>query len=132
MATLLWRIKGNSNLLTLQRFSHSRIALLKANNIRAKSAAVTNADVSKVNEYVGATSASSWQSPSSTSTFADPAFAKIDVNFENAKEAFKSKTNGQLMRALLVLNLCSFKYLVEHNKQVYTVHVLHFNVFISN
>ena len=48
----------------------------------------------------------------------DPAFQKIDLEFENAREAYKSKRNSELVRALFVFNLCSIKPLVDHNKEV--------------
>ena len=48
----------------------------------------------------------------------DPAYSRIDVSFENAREAFKSKTNLELLRAYLVLQLCSVRPLVKKNKEV--------------
>ena len=48
----------------------------------------------------------------------DPSFAGLDLSFENAKEAYKSKTNGELLRALLVFNVCGIDFIVDHNKQV--------------
>ena len=48
----------------------------------------------------------------------DSAFQKIDPTFENARESFKSKTNGELIRALLVFKLCAYKPLVKYNKKV--------------
>ena len=48
----------------------------------------------------------------------DPAFAGLDLSFENAKEAYKSKTNGELLRAVLVFNICGIDFIVDHNKQV--------------
>lgn|SRR6218665_3128812 len=50
--------------------------------------------------------------------FQDPAYDKIDLSFENAAEAFRSKTNWELIRAYTVFQLCSVKYVVDHNKQV--------------
>lgn len=50
--------------------------------------------------------------------FHDPAYDKLDLSFENAAEAYRSKTNLELVRAYAVFQLCSFKYVVEHNKQV--------------
>ena len=48
----------------------------------------------------------------------DPAFEKIDLSFENAEVAFKSKSNYELFRSLLVFNLCSIPAVVSKNKQV--------------
>lgn len=42
----------------------------------------------------------------------------LDITFEDAKAAFKSKTNLELMRAYVVYTLCSFNSLVENNMQV--------------
>jgi hypothetical protein len=48
----------------------------------------------------------------------DPAFNKIDLSFENAREAYMSKTNLEVLRCLVVFQLCSVNVLVEKNKQV--------------
>ena len=48
----------------------------------------------------------------------DEAFSKVDLSFENAKEAFKSKSNASLVRTLAVFNLCSVNLFVDHNKKV--------------
>ena len=42
----------------------------------------------------------------------------LDITFEDAKAAFKSKTNLELIRAYLVYTMCSFETLVENNMQV--------------
>jgi proline dehydrogenase len=42
----------------------------------------------------------------------------LDITFEDAKAAFKSKTNLELMRAYIVYTLCSFELLVERNMQL--------------
>lgn len=42
----------------------------------------------------------------------------LDITFEDAKAAFKSKTNWELMRAYIVYTLCSFEYLVDNNMKV--------------
>ncbi len=46
----------------------------------------------------------------------------LDVSFENAEAAFRSKTTLQVLRAYLVFTLCSSNYLVENNMKVYHVH----------
>ena len=43
---------------------------------------------------------------------------EIDLTFSNAQEAFRSKSNSELLRALLVLRLCSISFLVDNNKKV--------------
>ena len=48
----------------------------------------------------------------------DPCYDTVDLSFENTAEAYKSKTNFEIARALLVFNLCSIRPVVENNKQV--------------
>lgn len=45
-------------------------------------------------------------------------FNKLDLKFEDTKTAFKSKSNWELFRALVVLKLCSFQFLVKHNMEI--------------
>lgn len=52
--------------------------------------------------------------PSASTSPRDP----LDISFEDAKAAFKSKTTWELYRAYIVYTLCSFEYLVEHNMKV--------------
>ena len=47
-----------------------------------------------------------------------PNFKALDTEFEDAKEAYRSKTTSELFRALLVFNLTSFDILVKHNIKV--------------
>lgn len=89
----------------------TRVGVVRLDVIRNKSAAVASVEIEKPVDFVG-------EPKKAVSKSVDPAFAKVDVQFENAREAYKSKSNGQLLRALLVLNLCSVKTLVENNKQV--------------
>ena len=42
----------------------------------------------------------------------------IDLTFSSCQEAYRSKTNLQLLRAWLVLKLCSWTFLVDNNKAV--------------
>lgn len=51
-------------------------------------------------------------------TVGTPGKDPLDITFENPKAAFKSKTNWELIRALIVYQICSFEYLVENNMQV--------------
>ncbi len=43
---------------------------------------------------------------------------RLDLTFNDAEAAFKSKSTGQILRAYLVFTLCSSNYLVDHNMQV--------------
>ena len=43
---------------------------------------------------------------------------ELDLTFENTKDAYKSKTTWELMRALMVLKLTTIDYLVENHQKV--------------
>lgn len=43
---------------------------------------------------------------------------KINIDFDNTQEAYKSKGNIELLRSLLVFKLCTFDFLVEKNKEL--------------
>lgn len=43
---------------------------------------------------------------------------ELDLTFENTKDAYKSKTTWELLRAFLVLKLTTYDYLVENNQRV--------------
>ncbi|CAB05117.2 Proline dehydrogenase 1, mitochondrial [Caenorhabditis elegans] len=43
-------------------------------------------------------------------------YNRLDLSFENTKEAFKSKSNTELVRALVVLRLCGIQTLVNQNQ----------------
>lgn len=43
---------------------------------------------------------------------------KISIDFEQTKEAYKSKDTGELLRSLIVFKLCSYDLLVDKNKEV--------------
>ena len=58
---------------------------------------------------------SEWES---SANIKDPCYDTVDLSFENTAEAYKSKTNFDLIRALLVFNLCSIRPLVDRNKEV--------------
>lgn len=47
-----------------------------------------------------------------------PSGTDIHVDFEQTKEAYKSKGTAELLRGLLVLKLCSYDFLVDKNKEV--------------
>lgn len=42
----------------------------------------------------------------------------LDLTFENYQQCYRSKTTGEIFRALIVLNLCRSTWLVDHNLQV--------------
>ncbi|CAK5108467.1 unnamed protein product [Meloidogyne enterolobii] len=48
-------------------------------------------------------------------------YKRIDLSFENAKEAFKSKSNLDLARALLVFRCCQIDWLVQNNQRILRV-----------
>ncbi|XP_043090193.1 proline dehydrogenase 1, mitochondrial isoform X1 [Puntigrus tetrazona] len=43
---------------------------------------------------------------------------RISVNFDNTREAYKSKDTLELLRSLLVFKLCTFDFLVDKNKEL--------------
>ncbi|GFT33109.1 uncharacterized protein TNCV_1264711 [Trichonephila clavipes] len=43
---------------------------------------------------------------------------ELDLSFENTKDAYKSKSTWELIRALTVLKLSTFDFLVENNQKV--------------
>lgn len=45
-------------------------------------------------------------------------YKPLDLSFENSEIAFKSKTNLELLRGLIVFYLCSIKYVVDNQVQV--------------
>uniref|UniRef100_A0A7E4VVN1 Proline dehydrogenase n=1 Tax=Panagrellus redivivus TaxID=6233 RepID=A0A7E4VVN1_PANRE len=45
----------------------------------------------------------------------DKCYNSLDLTFQNGQEAFKSKTNSELIRALAVLKLCGVNFLVQNN-----------------
>ncbi|XP_021364923.1 proline dehydrogenase 1, mitochondrial-like [Mizuhopecten yessoensis] len=42
----------------------------------------------------------------------------VDLSFSNGKEAYRSKTTAELVRALFVFNMCSIQSLVVHNNKL--------------
>ncbi|CAL2039349.1 unnamed protein product [Caenorhabditis brenneri] len=48
----------------------------------------------------------------------DECYNRLDLSFENTKEAFKSKSNTELVRALVVLRLCGVQTLVNQNQMI--------------
>lgn len=51
---------------------------------------------------------------------------KISIDFEQTKEAYKSKDTLELLRSLVVFKLCTYDILVDKNKEVCNV----FNPYI--
>lgn len=43
----------------------------------------------------------------------------LDVSFANPEAAFKSKTTWEVLRALIVYQMCSIQYLVDNNMKVW-------------
>ena len=58
------------------------------------------------------------EAPFTTKATPHPKHPDIDLTFENARESYRSKTTGEIVRALLVFNLCSVNFLVDNQKQV--------------
>lgn len=46
---------------------------------------------------------------------------KISVNFDQTRDAYKSKDTLELLRSLVVFKLCSYDFLVDKNQEV-TMH----------
>uniref|UniRef100_A0AC34QTB5 Proline dehydrogenase n=1 Tax=Panagrolaimus sp. JU765 TaxID=591449 RepID=A0AC34QTB5_9BILA len=57
----------------------------------------------------------------STTDEVERCFNKLDLSFKNTKEAFKSKTNFELFRALIVLRLCTVNFLVQNNQRILAI-----------
>ncbi|XP_053195934.1 proline dehydrogenase 1, mitochondrial [Scomber japonicus] len=55
---------------------------------------------------------------SQTKNVTDTPLSKIHIDFDNTKEAYRSKDNIELLRSLLVFKLCTFDFLVEKNKEL--------------
>lgn len=51
-------------------------------------------------------------------TAAAAAANEISVDFEQTREAYKSKDSLELLRSLVVFKLCSYDFLVDTNKEV--------------
>lgn len=88
--------------LVLDRLQNSTVANINASRIVLKSTAASSTLVQNQQEAIQK------QPPK------DP----LDVSFEDAKAAFKSKTNLELIRAYVVYTLCSIDSLVTHNMKV--------------
>ncbi|KAK9874312.1 hypothetical protein WA026_002664, partial [Henosepilachna vigintioctopunctata] len=68
-----------------------------------------------VNDLVLKSSSTCYATAATTQVQAAPYSDTLDVSFNDARAAFKSKTNWELFRSYLVYTLCSFDYLVENN-----------------
>ncbi|KAI0214664.1 Proline dehydrogenase 1, mitochondrial [Lamellibrachia satsuma] len=90
-----------------------RVAFINTYTQRQKTTAAIVAEDWNLRER---TYSSDKYSPESSAK--DAAFAALDLSFENAKEAYKSKRNGELLRALLVFNFCGINLIVDNNKQL--------------
>ncbi len=47
----------------------------------------------------------------------------LDLTFANPEASFKSKTTWEVLRALIVYQMCSSSYLVDNNMKVYTPYI---------
>uniref|UniRef100_A0A8R1DN91 Proline dehydrogenase n=1 Tax=Caenorhabditis japonica TaxID=281687 RepID=A0A8R1DN91_CAEJA len=54
--------------------------------------------------------------PDSNKKELEECYNRLDLSFENTKEAFKSKSNADIIRALVVLKLCGVQTLVNQNQ----------------
>jgi len=57
-------------------------------------------------------------SPSKHVKDAEAAHQKVEIDFDNTEEAYKSKNNMELLRSLLVFKLCTIDVLVDKNKEL--------------
>jgi proline dehydrogenase len=79
---------------------HSKLLFPLLNNVSVRCATVSAAAVKDVTHA---------QSPKR-----DP----LDISFANPEAAFKSKTTWEVLRALIVYQMCSIQYLVDNNMKV--------------
>uniref|UniRef100_A0A914D014 Proline dehydrogenase n=1 Tax=Acrobeloides nanus TaxID=290746 RepID=A0A914D014_9BILA len=61
--------------------------------------------------------ASTHRSASSTNE-SEKCFIRLDKSFNNTEQAFKCKTNADLLRSLVVFQLCSNNFLVQNNDKI--------------
>lgn len=48
----------------------------------------------------------------------------LDLSFEDARAAFRSKSTGEIFRAYIVFYLCTIKFLVDNNSKVKSLYIL--------
>ncbi|VDN56363.1 unnamed protein product [Dracunculus medinensis] len=58
-------------------------------------------------------------SPSPAENEIEKCYRKLDLSFENTREAYKSKTNFEIIRSLFVLRLISNEFLVRYNDKIF-------------
>uniref|UniRef100_A0A914HDN8 Proline dehydrogenase n=1 Tax=Globodera rostochiensis TaxID=31243 RepID=A0A914HDN8_GLORO len=61
------------------------------------------------------------KSPEQLRAESELCYQRLDLTFQNAKEAFKSKTNFELLRAQLVFACCQVNWMVQHNQKMMRV-----------
>lgn len=84
----------------------------------------TTATTTQTSNFSSTVPASSSSSPATATAAANTSTVSpkdpLDITFEDAKAAFKSKTTYELLRAYVVYQLCSVEALVENNMKVRT------------
>ena len=95
----------------------------------------------KLNDEIDNLSETSTNSIRTTGTVASPSnderpvdkfgHPRIDLSFENAEEAFRSKKTSELLRSLIVFNLCSLSFLVNNQGPVSTANNLHRHTLLT-
>ncbi|XP_033748496.1 proline dehydrogenase 1, mitochondrial-like isoform X2 [Pecten maximus] len=83
------------------------ISVLKTRYHTSKSTSASSASIS-----------SQTQSINEESRLDSDGHPVVDLSFSNGKEAYRSKTTAELIRALFVFNMCSIQTLVTHNNKL--------------
>lgn len=96
---------------TLYRCSPNQRYAIVFNNLQ-------NTRICESQRAVKSTAANAIVQDNAATTVGTPGKDPLDITFEDAKAAFKSKTNWELIRAYIVYQLCSIEYLVDNNMQV--------------
>lgn len=92
-----------------------RCSLYKKYGLLLSNEAVYLSQVARKSSQATSTILASNTAPAASSP---PPKDPLDITFEDAKAAFKSKTTWELLRAYIVYTLCSFETLVNNNMTV--------------